>query len=96
MVAKDAYRSILELCDVCLLEPIMLANIVTPDEYVGGVVSDLSRRKGIISDIDTKGNVKYISGKVRISKMFGYMTDLRSITSGRGDFSMVFSDYEKV
>lgn len=96
LVAKDAYRSILELCDVCLLEPIMLANIVTPDEYVGGVVSDLSRRKGIISDIDTKGNVKYISGKVRISKMFGYMTDLRSITSGRGDFSMVFSDYEKV
>ena len=95
LVAKDAYRSILELCDVCLMEPIMLASITTPDEFVGGVVSDLSRRKGIISDIDTKGSVKYISSKVRISNMFGYMTDLRSITSGRGNFGMVFSHYEK-
>lgn len=95
LVAKDAYRSILELCDVCLMEPIMLASITTPDEFVGGVVSDLSRRKGIISDIDTKGSIKYISSKVRISNMFGYMTDLRSITSGRGNFGMVFSHYEK-
>jgi len=95
MVAQDAYREIIKLCDVCLLEPIMETNITTPDDYVGGVVSDLSKRKGIISEMNDRGSVKYILAKVPISKMFGYMTDLRTITSGRGDFNMLFSHYEK-
>lgn len=95
MVAQDAYREIIKLCDVCLLEPIMETNITTPDDYVGGVVSDISKRKGIVSEMNDRGNVKYILAKVPISKMFGYMTDLRTITSGRGDFNMLFSHYEK-
>lgn len=95
MVAQMAYRTALEKMQPCLLEPIMSCNIVTPDEYTGGVVSDFSRRKGIISEMDNRGLIKYISGQVPISKMFGYMTDLRTITSGRGDFNMVFSHYEK-
>lgn len=95
MVAQDAYREIIKLCDVCLLEPIMETNITTPDDYVGGVVSDISKRKGIVSEMSDRGNVKYILAKVPISKMFGYMTDLRTITSGRGDFNMLFSHYEK-
>lgn len=95
LVAKDAYKATIGMCDVVLLEPIMSTTIVTPDEFMGSVVSDFSRRKGIISGIDTKGVIKYINGKVPISNMFGYMTDLRSNTSGRGDFSMFFSHYEK-
>jgi elongation factor G len=96
MVANLAFKSALDKCQPCLLEPVMDANIVTPEDYVGGVVSDFSKRKGIISEMDNKGNLKYISGKVPISKMFGYMTNLRTITQGRGDYNMVFSHYEKV
>lgn len=95
MVAQMAYRSALEKCLPCLLEPVMHTNIIVPDEYTGGVVSDFSRRKGIITEMDSKGNIKYIAGKVPISKMFGYMTDLRTITSGRGDYNMAFSHYEE-
>ena len=62
---------------------------------MGLVVSDFSRRKGVISEVDTKGSIKYISGKVPVSNMFGYMTVHRSNTSGRGDFNMSFSHYEK-
>jgi len=95
MVANLAFKSALVKCDPCLLEPVMSANIVTPEDYVGGVVSDFSKRKGIISEMDNKGELKYITGKVPISKMFGYMTNLRTITQGRGDYNMVFSHYEK-
>lgn len=94
--AQMAYRSILEKCDMCLLEPIMLTNIFTPAEYVSGVIGDFSRRNGIVSKIDGNESVNQISGDVPISKMFGYMTDLRTITSGRGNFNMEFSRYEKV
>ena len=96
MVANLAFKSALVKCESCLLEPVMEANIITPEDYVGGVVSDFSKRKGIISEMDNKGNLKYISGKVPISEMFGYMTNLRTITQGRGDYNMVFSHYEKV
>jgi len=95
LVAKDAYRSVLEQCGVELLEPIMRITIITPEEFMGLVISDFSRRKGVISEVDTKGNTKYISGKVPVSNMFGYMTTHRSNTSGRGDFNMSFSHYEK-
>jgi elongation factor G len=91
--AQMAYRTALEMCEPYLLEPIMTANVVTPDESVGGVVSDFSRRKGIITEMIDNGKTKYIKGEVPISKMFGYMTDLRTITSGRGDFNMIFSHY---
>jgi len=74
---------------------LFLRSSTTPDDYVGGVVSDISKRKGIVSEMNDRGNVKYILAKVPISKMFGYMTDLRTITSGRGDFNMLFSHYEK-
>jgi elongation factor G len=95
LVAKEAYRSVIEQCGVDLLEPIMKITIITPEEFMGLVISDFSRRKGVISEVDTKGNIKYISGKVPVSNMFGYMTTHRSNTSGRGDFNMSFSHYEK-
>ncbi len=95
LVANLAFKSALSKCNPCLLEPIMNTTIITPEDYVGGVVSDFSKRKGIISEMYNKGELKYISGRVPISKMFGYMTNLRTITQGRGDYNMVFSHYEK-
>ena len=95
LVAQEAFRNVLEKCKPYLLEPIMAARVITPEVYTGGVVSDLSKRHGIISDLSDKGAFKYIQVNVPISKMFGYMTDLRTITSGRGDYTMVFSHYEK-
>ena len=94
--AIEAFRSVLDGCAPCLLEPIMSARVIVPEEYTGGVVGDLNRRMAIISELNDRGKFKYIQANVPISKMFGYMTDLRTITSGRGDYTMSFSHYEKV
>ncbi len=95
LCAQEAFRNVLESCKPYLLEPIMSARVITPEVYTGGVVSDLSKRHGEISELSDRGALKYIQVNVPISKMFGYMTDLRTITSGRGDYTMVFSHYEK-
>jgi len=95
LCAMEAFRNALDNCKPYLIEPIMSARVITPEDYTGGVVSDLSRRHGIISELSDRGKIKYIQVAVPISKMFGYMTDLRTITSGRGDYTMVFSHYEK-
>ncbi len=96
LCSQQAYRQALVKCGTCLLEPVMSINIVSPDDYIGGVISDFNKRNGMISDIDTKSMLKYVIGKAPISNMFGYMTTLRTLTSGRGDYNMVFSHYEKV
>lgn len=96
LCAKEAFRNVVSKCEPYLLEPIMSAQIIVPEIYTGSVVSDLSKRNGIISQLIDKGAFKSIQAHVPISKMFGYMTDLRTITSGRGDFTMEFSHYEKV
>ncbi|MCE3227273.1 MAG: FusA [Bacteroidetes bacterium] len=95
LCAQEAFRHVLAKCGPYLLEPIMSARVVTPEIYTGVVVSDLNKRNGIISELSDKGNLKYIQVNVPVAKMFGYMTDLRTITSGRGDFSMSFSHYQK-
>ncbi|MCZ8286481.1 MAG: elongation factor G, partial [Bacteroidia bacterium] len=77
------------------LEPVMSAQVITPDAYTGAVISDLNRRHGIISGLHDKDGLKYIEVAVPIARMFGYMTDLRTITCGRGNFSMAFSHYQK-
>jgi elongation factor G len=96
LCAQEAFRKVLASCKPCLLEPVMSALIVTPEVYTGGVVSDLSKRHGIITELSDKGALKYIHANVPISNMFGYMTDLRTITSGRGTYTMTFSHYESV
>ncbi len=79
-----------------LLEPIMAVEIVTPDDYVGTVMGDLSSRRGIILGQTPRGNATAINAKVPLSEMFGYSTDLRSNTQGRAQFTMQMSNYEKV
>jgi elongation factor G len=96
LCAKEAFRNVLASCKPYLLEPIMSAQIVIPEIYTGAVISDLNKRKGIISELNDRGVLKRIQVNVPISNMFGYMTDLRTITSGRGDYTMNFSHYERV
>ncbi len=80
-----------------LLEPVMKVETVAPEEYVGDVVGDFSSRRGDISGMDTRsGGVQAISANVPLSEMFGYATDLRSMTSGRGTFTMEFLKYAPV
>lgn len=95
LCAQEGFRHALAKCEPYLLEPVMSAQVITPDAYTGAVVSDLNKRHGIISGLNDKDGMKYIQVDVPIARMFGYMTDLRTITAGRGNFSMAFSHYRK-
>lgn len=79
-----------------LLEPVMLVDVTTPEEYTGVVTGDLNRRRGIINGIEMKDKVQCIKASVPLSELFGYVTVLRSITSGRASVSLSFKDYQLV
>jgi elongation factor G len=70
--------------------------VLTPDEYMGDVIGDLNSRRGRVESIEVRGNIQAIRGFVPLSRMFGYATDLRSKTQGRGLYTMQFSHYEEV
>jgi elongation factor G len=80
----------------CLLEPLMKVEVVTPEEYMGDVMGDVSSRRGQISQMSDRGNAKVIDALVPLAEMFGYATDLRSVTQGRANYSMEFKEYAKV
>jgi len=79
-----------------ILEPIMLVEVTTSDEYYGDVIGDLNRRRGTILGMDNRGNVAVVKGHVPLAEMFGYVNDLRSMTSGRASYSMEFAHYDPV
>ena len=79
-----------------LLEPIMIVEVVVPEEYIGDVVGDFNSRRGRISQMETRANVQVIECRVPLAEMFGYATDLRSATQGRATFHMQFSHYDTV
>ncbi|PKQ12555.1 MAG: elongation factor G [Alphaproteobacteria bacterium HGW-Alphaproteobacteria-1] len=79
-----------------LLEPIMKVEVVTPEEYTGGIIGDLTSRRGQVSGQDTRGNAIAINANVPLANMFGYINTLRSMSSGRAQFTMQFSHYEPV
>ena len=91
-----AFKEAFAKASPAILEPIMSVEIVTPEEYVGTVMGDLSSRRGIILGQTPRGNATAIAAKVPLSEMFWYATDLRSNTQGRAAYSMEFSNYEKV
>ena len=74
----------------------MSVEVTTPDEFTGGVTGDLNKRRGIMKGMDMKGNAQIIKADVPLSELFGYVTDLRTISSGRASASLTFSHYEKV
>jgi elongation factor G len=91
--AKAAFRQSMPKAGPQLLEPIMKVDVYTPDDYLGDVIGDLNRRRGMIKAQEQAGIAKRIKADVPLGEMFGYIGDLRSMTSGRGQFSMEFSHY---
>jgi len=94
--ARTAYREALPSCRPVLLEPIMKLEVITPDQNMGDVVGDLNRRRGQVEGMDSKGGAQVVKAKVPLSEMFGYVTQLRTITSGRASSTMEFSHYAEV
>jgi elongation factor G len=93
LCAKMAYREAMPKCKPILLEPIMKLEVVTPAENMGDVIGDLNKRRGMIEGTSERNGATVIAGKVPLSEMFGYVTDLRTITSGRATSTMEFSNY---
>jgi elongation factor G len=91
--ARTAFRESLPSCKPALLEPIMKVEVLTPEQNMGDVVGDLNRRRGQIEGMDSKGTAQVIKAKVPLSEMFGYVTQLRTLTSGRATSTMEFSHY---
>ncbi len=96
LCARAAMREGLKKAGVKLLEPIMTVEVVTPDEYTGTVNGDLTKRRGQVQGQEMRGNATVISSVVPLANMFGYINNLRSMTSGRANFTMQFSHYEAV
>jgi len=94
--ARQAFRSAAAKAGPKLLEPIMKLEIVTPEEYMGEIIGDLNRRRGDVSGMETKGGAKVIGAKVPLAEQFGYVTVLRTLSSGRATSSMEFSHYQEV
>ena len=94
--ARMAFRHALSKCGPVLMEPIMSLEVVTPEDYMGDVVGDLNRRRGQIVDMDSKGNARIIKAKVPLAEQFGYVTVLRTLSSGRATSTMEFSEYAEV
>ena len=95
LCAKLAYRTALPKAQPVLLEPIMKLEVVTPEENMGDIVGDLNRRRGHVEGMDDRAGAKVIKAKVPLSEMFGYVTSLRTISSGRATSTMEFSNYDE-
>jgi elongation factor G len=94
--ARTAFREACKQAGLELLEPVMSVEVTAPDEYVGAVTSSLCSKRGRIGQMETKGRASVIGARVPLSEMFGYASELRTITSGRGEFTMHFENYEAV
>lgn len=93
IAASLALKEAAKKCSPVILEPIMSLEITVPEQYYGDVVGDISRRRGIIMGENQRGNAKIIDAHVPLAQMFGYVTDLRSMSQGRGTYSMQFDHY---
>ena len=93
--ARSAFREAGRKAKPVLLEPIMKVEVTTPDQYMGDVTGDLNRRRGMLEGMDSRNNLQVIKAKVPLSEMFGYVTQLRSLSSGRATSTMEFSHYNE-
>ena len=96
VASKIAFRDGMRAASPVLLEPIMKVEVETPDEYLGDVIGDLNSRRGRILGMDAKGNTQSVKAEVPLGEMFGYATELRSLTKGRAGYSMEFECYREV
>ena len=91
--ARTAYREALKKAKPILLEPIMAVEVLTPELYMGDIVGDLNRRRGQMEGMDSRAGSQVIKAKVPLGEMFGYITQLRTMSSGRASTTMEFSHY---
>jgi elongation factor G len=91
-----AFKEAAKRAKPVLLEPIFAVEVVTPEEFLGTVIGDLSRRRGRVEGQERRGNALAVTGRAPLSEMFGYATDLRSDTQGRATYTMQFEGYEEV
>lgn len=96
LAARIGFKEAAKKAKPQLLEPIMSVEVLSPDEYTGPITGDLNRRRGLMKGMDTKGTASVIRANVPLSELFGYVTDLRTISSGRASASLTFSHYEPV
>ena len=96
IAAKAAFKEGMQQAGPQLLEPMMKVEVVTPEEYMGDIIGDLNSRRGQVSSMEDRGNAKVVTAMVPLANMFGYINPLRSMSSGRAQFSMVFDRYEAV
>ena len=96
MAGIFAFKDAMQKATPILLEPIMKVEVSTPDEYQGELMGDLNRRRGQIQGMETRGKVCILDAFVPLENMFGYSTDMRSLSSGRADYSMTPSHFEQV
>ncbi|MBO7278347.1 MAG: elongation factor G [Bacteroidales bacterium] len=94
--ARQAFRHALPKAAPVLMEPIMSLEVVTPEDYMGDVIGDLNKRRGQITNMDSKGNARIVKAKVPLAEQFGYVTILRTITSGRATSTMEFAHYAEL
>ena len=96
IASRAAMREALQKCHSVLLEPVMKVEVVTPEDYTGGVIGDLNSRRGQIQGQDMRGNANIVNAMVPLANMFGYVNTLRSMSQGRATFTMQFDHYEEV
>ncbi len=96
IAGQAAFRKAAEMAKPILMEPIMAVEVVTPEEYMGDVMGDLSSRRGRVGGMEARGNTQVVNAQVPLSEMFGYSTDLRSRTQGRATYTMQFAEYAEV
>ena len=93
IAASMALKEAAKKCNPVILEPIMKIEVTVPEQYYGDVIGDISRRRGNMTGETQRGNAKIVEAEVPLAEMFGYVTDLRSFTQGRGNYTMQFSHY---
>ena len=96
VAASQTTRAALRKANPQLLEPMMEVEVTTADEFLGDVMGDLNSRRGQVEGMEPRGNAQVVRAKVPLAEMFGYATDLRSMTQGRATYSMQFSHYQAV
>jgi elongation factor G len=96
IAARQAFKAACAKAKPVLLEPIMKVEVVTPEEYMGDIIGDFNKRRGQVEGMESKAGARVVKARVPLAEMFGYVTALRTISSGRATSSMEFSHYEEV
>ena len=96
IAARAAYREGIAKANPIILEPIMKVEVVTPEDYMGDIIGDINARRGQVNNLSDRDGAKVIDAFVPLSSMFGYVNNLRSLSQGRAQFTMIFEKYEPV